>query len=400
MPWWVKNWNIFRSLFAEGYKRGWKVTVKHGGGSSQVWGCIFTNSFRDLVKINGVLNAEKYRLILSIMPQGSIWLAPNLSCSRIMTPNIQPSSLRTIFSIEKKEVMEVESTAEFLQVRCVCKCTQKNWCCLESKGWLRHILIFLHSFSVCFTGSTDVVSCSVHGVRDPATAAMHIVLGKPPPTPTHIYYTVDMSPCVDFTCFSFAFFVVFFLVVLFLSSSEEGSTNQPTNKRPEKKTIYLTWTRGGGQNNKEKTYICAYLHIMYIHKNIIITTIIVIKINLLPVISYNSYLNIVDLSVIAPECPSAAGVCKILISLANNYSDLQQQQMCGNKLAKGSIHNGRSWQMLNSRILFSLNHRFLLLSALPHNSSGLLLGIYDDQSACSMAGCCVRMICCGEMLFH
>lgn len=79
---------------------------------------------------------------------------------------------------------------------------------------------------------------------------------------------------------------------------------------------------------------------MYIHKNIIITTIIVIKINLLPVFCYNSYLNIVDLSVIAPECPSAAGVCKILISLANNYSDLQQQQMCGYKLAKGSIHNG------------------------------------------------------------
>ncbi|KAF0026712.1 hypothetical protein F2P81_021449 [Scophthalmus maximus] len=28
-------------------------------------------------------------------------------------------------------------------------------------------------------GSTDVVSCSVHGVRDPVTAALHIVLGKP-----------------------------------------------------------------------------------------------------------------------------------------------------------------------------------------------------------------------------
>lgn len=29
-----------------------------------------------------------------------------------------------------------------------------------------------------FAGSTDVVSCSVHGVRDPVTAALHIVLGK------------------------------------------------------------------------------------------------------------------------------------------------------------------------------------------------------------------------------
>nr|XP_020465121.1 ceramide kinase-like protein [Monopterus albus] len=30
---------------------------------------------------------------------------------------------------------------------------------------------------IIFTGSTDVVSCSVHGVRDPVTAALHIVLG-------------------------------------------------------------------------------------------------------------------------------------------------------------------------------------------------------------------------------
>lgn len=29
-----------------------------------------------------------------------------------------------------------------------------------------------------FAGSTDVVSCSVHGVRDPVTAALHIILGK------------------------------------------------------------------------------------------------------------------------------------------------------------------------------------------------------------------------------
>ncbi|XP_008280811.1 ceramide kinase-like protein [Stegastes partitus] len=34
-------------------------------------------------------------------------------------------------------------------------------------------------------GSTDVVSCSVHGVRDPVTAALHIVLAPPPsPLPT------------------------------------------------------------------------------------------------------------------------------------------------------------------------------------------------------------------------
>lgn len=44
--------------------------------------------------------------------------------------------------------------------------------------------IHLHSVSLLalclsiFTGSTDVVSCSVHGVRDPVTAALHIVLGR------------------------------------------------------------------------------------------------------------------------------------------------------------------------------------------------------------------------------
>ena len=33
-------------------------------------------------------------------------------------------------------------------------------------------------YLLILTGSTDVVSCSVHGVRDPVTAALHIVLGK------------------------------------------------------------------------------------------------------------------------------------------------------------------------------------------------------------------------------
>ncbi|XP_008326428.1 ceramide kinase-like protein [Cynoglossus semilaevis] len=31
--------------------------------------------------------------------------------------------------------------------------------------------------ALIFTGSTDVVSCSVHGVRDPVTAALHVILG-------------------------------------------------------------------------------------------------------------------------------------------------------------------------------------------------------------------------------
>ena len=41
-----------------------RATVKHGGGSLQVWGCISANGVGDLVRINGVLNTEKYRQIL------------------------------------------------------------------------------------------------------------------------------------------------------------------------------------------------------------------------------------------------------------------------------------------------------------------------------------------------
>lgn len=47
-----------------------------------------------------------------------------------------------------------------------------------------HICVYMyicHEFFVHSTGSTDVVSCSVHGLRDPTTAAMHIVLGNLPP---------------------------------------------------------------------------------------------------------------------------------------------------------------------------------------------------------------------------
>lgn len=40
----------------------------------------------------------------------------------------------------------------------------------NSVGTFHHLHIF--------TGTTDVVSCSVHGVRDPVTAALHIILGK------------------------------------------------------------------------------------------------------------------------------------------------------------------------------------------------------------------------------
>ena len=39
-------------------------SVKHGGGSVMVWGCISANGVGDLVKIEGIMNAEKYRQLL------------------------------------------------------------------------------------------------------------------------------------------------------------------------------------------------------------------------------------------------------------------------------------------------------------------------------------------------
>ena len=41
-----------------------KTTLKHGEGSIMVWGCLTANSVGDLVRINILMNTEKYRQIL------------------------------------------------------------------------------------------------------------------------------------------------------------------------------------------------------------------------------------------------------------------------------------------------------------------------------------------------
>ena len=41
-----------------------KPTIKHGGGSINVWGCLSANGVGDLVRIDGIMNAEKYKQIL------------------------------------------------------------------------------------------------------------------------------------------------------------------------------------------------------------------------------------------------------------------------------------------------------------------------------------------------
>ena len=41
-----------------------------------------------------------------------------------------------------------------------------------------YMCVCVHLFlSLCILGSTDIISCSVHGVRHPITAALHIILG-------------------------------------------------------------------------------------------------------------------------------------------------------------------------------------------------------------------------------
>ncbi|GJQ71300.1 hypothetical protein Trydic_g11037 [Trypoxylus dichotomus] len=41
-----------------------EATVKHGGGSIQVWGCILLQGVSDIIKIEGKLITEKCRTIL------------------------------------------------------------------------------------------------------------------------------------------------------------------------------------------------------------------------------------------------------------------------------------------------------------------------------------------------
>lgn len=64
-----------------------------------MWGCFSADGVWGLVRITGLLNADKYRKILNhthAVPSGRHLIAPNVFCS-MMTSNTERKSLRIIF---------------------------------------------------------------------------------------------------------------------------------------------------------------------------------------------------------------------------------------------------------------------------------------------------------------
>ena len=52
-------------MFEEEYQpESLNPTIKHGGGSLQVWGCLSSSGVGDLIKIEGQLTGERYVDIL------------------------------------------------------------------------------------------------------------------------------------------------------------------------------------------------------------------------------------------------------------------------------------------------------------------------------------------------
>lgn len=82
-----RNWgaagtrDTVRSRAAARYNREHlQATAKHSGASLRVWSRISANSVGDLLRINGVLNAEKYRqmLIHGVIPSGRHIIGPQI----------------------------------------------------------------------------------------------------------------------------------------------------------------------------------------------------------------------------------------------------------------------------------------------------------------------------------
>ena len=84
--------------------------MKHGVGSLQVWGCISANGVGDFVRINGLLNAEKYRQILihHATPSGRHLIGPKFILQFDNDPKHTAKVIKNnLQRIEDERVLEV-----------------------------------------------------------------------------------------------------------------------------------------------------------------------------------------------------------------------------------------------------------------------------------------------------
>lgn len=104
-----------RSLFAKGLEERYnyqclQATVKHGAGTLHVWGCVSANRVEDLVRINGVLDAEKYQQILThhAIPSGRCMIGHKFILQQENDPKHNTKVIKNHFQHrESKDVLEV-----------------------------------------------------------------------------------------------------------------------------------------------------------------------------------------------------------------------------------------------------------------------------------------------------
>lgn len=86
-------------MFAKGLviMSGLQSTVKHSGGSLQVWGSISANGIEDLLRITGPQCLEtQTNPSYNTIKEASDW--SYFFCSRTITPNIHPILIKTILN--------------------------------------------------------------------------------------------------------------------------------------------------------------------------------------------------------------------------------------------------------------------------------------------------------------
>ena len=78
-------------------------TIKHGGGSARVWGCISAGGVGDLFKIDEIMNAENHRQILMYhaVPSGWRLVGPIFIFQHDNDPKHTAKKVKTIYK-EKK----------------------------------------------------------------------------------------------------------------------------------------------------------------------------------------------------------------------------------------------------------------------------------------------------------